>query len=236
MMEHDVEPIRGLPGELPEGERILWRGAPEWRSFARRTLLTRTVAYYFAALMALRAIVAFEQGDGALGALSAAAGLLPLGLAAVGALALIGYVMAKTSVYTVTNQRVVLRIGVALTLCANVPFSRIASADAKTYADGTGEISLALSGSDKFSYLVLWPHARPWRFNHPEPMLRAVPNAAEVAELLGEALRSAAEARDAVPPVLTREDRPEDRSHAAEPRPIDPAAAPDFAQASAVGR
>ncbi len=33
-------------------------------------------------------------------------------------------------------------------------------------------------------YLVYWPHVRPGRVARPQPMLRAVPNAADVAALL----------------------------------------------------
>ena len=35
MSEHhddfDFEPVRGLPQVLPEGERLLWQGAPRWQ-------------------------------------------------------------------------------------------------------------------------------------------------------------------------------------------------------------
>ena len=38
MMEnHDdfaFEPVRGLPAELPRGERLIWQGAPDWRLLA----------------------------------------------------------------------------------------------------------------------------------------------------------------------------------------------------------
>jgi hypothetical protein len=37
-MSHDdfkFEPIRGLPEQLPEGEHILWQGAPDPRVLAR---------------------------------------------------------------------------------------------------------------------------------------------------------------------------------------------------------
>ena len=50
MMEYDSEPIRGLPGELPEGERILWQGSPDWRVFVRSALFGRWIVGYFAIL------------------------------------------------------------------------------------------------------------------------------------------------------------------------------------------
>ncbi len=38
------------------------------------------------------------------------------------------------------------------------------------------------------SYLLLWPHIRPWRLRVSEPMLNSIPDAAEVAAKLAEAL------------------------------------------------
>jgi hypothetical protein len=38
------------------------------------------------------------------------------------------------------------------------------------------------------SYFVLWPHAKPWRMGHVEPMLRCIPNAQAVGQILGRAL------------------------------------------------
>ena len=38
------------------------------------------------------------------------------------------------------------------------------------------------------SYLLLWPHIRPWRLRAPEPMLSSIPDAAKVAAKLAEAL------------------------------------------------
>ena len=50
MMEHDYEPVPGLPERLPEGETILWQGAPMAQSFARYAFHIRAVAAYFALL------------------------------------------------------------------------------------------------------------------------------------------------------------------------------------------
>jgi hypothetical protein len=53
--------------------------------------------------------------------------------------------------------------------------------------NGTGDITLALAGDDKIGFAHLWPHARPWRLAHPEPMLRCVPHAKEVGQILSRA-------------------------------------------------
>jgi hypothetical protein len=81
-----------------------------------------------------------------------------------------------------------MRIGIALPMTFNIPFRTIESAGLKTYTEGVGDIPLKLLGTDRIAYLQLWPHARPWRFNHTEPMLRAVPNAAQVGMILSRAL------------------------------------------------
>jgi hypothetical protein len=94
----------------------------------------------------------------------------------------------RTTLYTITNRRVVMRFGVALPMTINIPFNLIDEAALKLNRNGSGDIALALSASQKISYLLLWPHARPWRMRRPMPALRAISDPAGVAELFGHAL------------------------------------------------
>lgn len=176
--EYEHEPIRGLPGDLPAGERILWQGAPDWRTFARSALHTRLVGLYFALIGAVALI------GGSVG------GLLAAAISAVvvtALLTLFAVMVGRTTVYTITNRRVVLRIGVALTKCVNLPLSVIGSAEFAPLADGCGDIVLVPNASHGLGYAMLWPHARPLRFSRPQPMLRAVPDAETVADILARA-------------------------------------------------
>jgi hypothetical protein len=50
MMEYDAEPIRGLPGRLPDGEHIIWQGAPDWSDVRTQVYRIRIVGSYFSAL------------------------------------------------------------------------------------------------------------------------------------------------------------------------------------------
>jgi hypothetical protein len=50
------------------------------------------------------------------------------------------------------------------------------------------DITLSLGAGERIGYLMIWPHARPWRYSRPEPMLRSLPNPDGVAELLADAL------------------------------------------------
>lgn len=192
-MSAEIEPIRGLPEPLPPGERILWQGSPDWRALAVRALHVRKVAAYFG-LLAAASVAGSVVIDGKAlpAALGSAAGLALPALAALGLLGLYAFLAAGATVYTITDRRVVMRFGVALPLTVNIPFKIVGSAGLKLDRDGTGDIPLALTGRGKIAYLALWPHARPWRVSRPEPMLRAVPDAARVGRLLAGALAAAA--------------------------------------------
>ncbi len=190
--EHEFEAAYGLPEELPAGERLLWQGAPDWRVLAREALHVRKLAVYFAVLLIWRGALVVADGGSAAQALLAALWLLPLAMLCVGMLALVAWLMGRTSVYTITNRRVVMRVGIVLTITFNLPYSRIESAGLRAGKDGIGDIVLTPAGSDKIAYVHLWPHARPWQVKRPEPMLRAVPDAPRVAMLLSEALAASA--------------------------------------------
>jgi hypothetical protein len=191
MSEYDLEPVRGLPGHLPPGEQIIWQGAPDWRAMAKSALHIRLVALYFIAL-ALATLLGGDAGS--------AAGIIMLGSGAIALFAVFLWAVQRTSVYTLTNRRLVLRIGVALNKCINIPLSEIASADLRVQASGHGDIVLTLQGPPRLGYLMLWPHARALRIVRPQPMLRAVPDAAAIAAMLYDATRAV----QAVAPAPTK--------------------------------
>jgi hypothetical protein len=179
--------VRGLPEPLPPGERLLWQGSPDWRMLARRAFHLRKLAVYFAGLVALRVVVLASQQAQPWDMVIAGLWIALLGATAIGLLGLMAWLSARAAVYTVTDRRVVMRIGIVLTLTFNIPFKRIEAAGLHVEGNGCGDIPLTLSGDDRIAYLHLWPHARAWRLARPEPMLRCVPDATEVAGLLAQA-------------------------------------------------
>lgn len=182
------EPIRGLPEMPPEGERILWQGSPDWRALAWRVFHIREVTFYFAALVAAQPLLALMEGSLSRATLASMGWIALAGSLAMASLGFIAWLSARGSVYTITSRRLVLRIGVALPITINLPFALIAGAGLRLRRDGTGDLPLALKPGERVSYAVLWPHARPWRLSRPEPMLRSVPDAAAIGDLLGRAL------------------------------------------------
>ena len=195
MREHDHEPIRGLPEALPAGERILWQGAPEWRALSRRALHVLKVAVYMTVLLAWNAVATVRGGATAWEAVVATLWLLPLPLVAVGLLTLLGWAYARTTVYTLTDERLVVRSGVALPVTINLPHRLVEAAGVRVHGGGVGDVSVRLQPDQRAAYFALWPSVRPWHLTHPEPMLRCIPDAQEVARILGKALQDHVAAR-----------------------------------------
>ena len=208
-MSHDdfaVETVPGLPAALPAGESLLWQGKPQWRSLAIRALHARKVAIYFLVLMLWSGGEALMLKQGWSAALFAAGGQLALGTLAAALLAGVAWLVARTTIYSITSERVVIRFGVALQFTINLPFSSVEAAQMALHSDGTGDIPLGLNRRQQVSFFLLWPHVRPWHFWKVQPMLRGIGEPARVAALLGEALAAHRQRmRAAAPPssVLT---------------------------------
>jgi len=197
------EPVPGLPALPPEGETILWQGGPDWRGLAWRAFHLREVTCYFGALVAAQPVLALVQGT------PLAATLLPMtwlslaGSVAAGLLAGLAYLAARGTVYTITSRRLVLRFGIALPMTINLPFALVAQAGLKLHRGGSGDIPVGLVPGERISYIVLWPHARPWRLARPEPMLRELPEAERAAGILARALATHAGSAVSLPQPAT---------------------------------
>jgi hypothetical protein len=182
--EHEFEAQPGLPERLPADEQVLWQGSPDWLRLARERFHLSALAGYFIAILALRAGFVMSEGGSVGEALTAVAMLLPLVVFALGIVASLAWLSARTTVYTITDKRVVMRVGIVLSLTFNLPLRRLDAAGVKLTKDGHGSIPLTLGGTDRIAIVHLWPHARPWRVTKPEPMLCCIPDAARAAEVL----------------------------------------------------
>jgi hypothetical protein len=100
--------------------------------------------------------------------------------------------VARTTVYTITTKRVVIRFGIALPISLQFGFAVIDAAGVHAWSNGAGDIALKLRPGQKISYLIVWPHVRPWKLRHAEPTLRCIPDVAPVAQILSRALAASA--------------------------------------------
>ena len=198
-MSHDdfkFEPVRGLPEALPEGEHILWQGSPAPLRLARDALGLTWVAGYFVLLTVWRVGVSSTYvsfGE----ALAHGIPFLVVGMLACLLIFGLAYMQARSAVYTLTNKRVGMRIGAALTMTLNLPYTQIGNAGLDTKKSGHGTLAFELIGDVRFSYMMTWPHVKPWQMSKTQPAFRSIRDAQKVAEIFSEA----AEARVFEPKV-----------------------------------
>ena len=202
----DAEFRAGLDKPLPAGEKILWQARPSARHMGAVVFRFRLVAIYLAALVGIT-VAFFTEGGWPLGP-AIAMGLLaiPAGLIGMGALALIGVLMARTSCYTLTNRRIILHIGVSFDRTISIPLSAVTNARIRPRGrKGMGDLAFEVKDVGGLNYMNLWPHARALHFMPPQPALRALPDVKEACDAIGDALVAFNTApRPVAAPVETR--------------------------------
>lgn len=204
--EHEFEAAPGLPEPLPVGEKLLWQGAPQWQQLALHAFHVGKIAAYFLIMLAFQLVYLIERhaavGEIAISIIKS----LVMGSVALALLSAVAWFASKTTIYTITDKRVVMRIGIVLTLTFNLPHKRIAAASMKNLRGNIGDIALSLYPTDRIAWLHLWPHARAWRLTQPEPALRCIQNVAEVGQILLDAWGQAHSDERSVIPHLTTSD------------------------------
>lgn len=177
----------GLPEPLPKGEEMLWQGRPDAWRLAVESLSVKWVIGYFVLLAIWRFGSALADHSLAV----AAGSLVPLAVLCGVAVAILygfSWLQARQAVYTITTSRVILRVGAALQVTLQIPYSKIENIalDLRKTGHGTIAFEPEARGGAQLSYLVLWPHVRPWHARKPQPAFRCIPEAQAVAELLAE--------------------------------------------------
>jgi hypothetical protein len=193
--------IRGVPHALPEGEQILWQGAPQMMAVAKHVFHWRLLAAYFLAMLVLWATTT----EHAFASPLFQAGLVvrvALSMLVLGIVFGLSRVVAQTSWYAVTSQRLVLRLGMVFPMSINVPFTILESAGVGLFKDGTGQVALSLVKGNRLAYIALWPHCRVFSINHPQPVLRGLTEPQRIGTLLAQAVADASEGR-ASPPLAS---------------------------------
>jgi hypothetical protein len=179
----DIVPA-GLPDHLPDGERLIWQGKPDWKRLAINAFHVRKVAVYFAVIIAAQGGLRLANGASGAEALENVPGLIGLGIAACAILTLLAYVSAKTTQYTLTSKRALMKVGIALPVIINLPYRQIDGVSFAQTGQGGGTIVFKTGGETRLAYLLLWPHAKPWHLSKPQPAFRDIPDVEAVASRL----------------------------------------------------
>ncbi|MCB8746588.1 PH domain-containing protein [Rhodoferax sp. U2-2l] len=182
--EHEFEAAPGLPEPLPAGEKLLWQGAPDWFRLALHAFHVRKIAVYFLIMLVIQLTYLTDSDASSREITISIVKSFLTGLLAIAMLSGVAWLSCKTTMYTITDKRLVMRIGIVLTLTFNLPFKRIAAASIKNMNGAVGDIALSLYPADRIAWLHLWPHARAWRLTQPEPALRCIKDVDAVGKLL----------------------------------------------------
>lgn len=159
-------------------EQVLWKGRPQLGLLARSAFHVHTLGAYMAGLVVVALV---------LGKTDAAIVAGVLGTALVAILYLLAWASARSTLYILTDSRLIMRIGIAIETRVNLPLKQITAAHLALQGKrGHGDIAFELAGERLLGTVLLWPHVRPFRYARPQPMLRAVPDAAALAQTIAE--------------------------------------------------
>ncbi|MEL7536716.1 MAG: photosynthetic complex putative assembly protein PuhB [Pseudomonadota bacterium] len=180
------------------GEKILWHGRPSLTGMLWQVMAGRWLALYLIVLLFFRVGDAFSAGASAAAVVGAVASVGLLTVVLGGLVGLLAWLNVRATTYTITDRRISIELGVALPMTVDLPLSLIDSADLRRHRDGSGDIVLTLAPEQRPSYMVLWPHVRPFRWLRVQPSLRALADVDAAATALAEALGSRHAALQAV--------------------------------------
>jgi hypothetical protein len=158
-------------------ETVLWKGRPDLSMLARTAFHTRRLGLYMAVLAGIGLVT---------GRYDAAAFAAVLGVMLVALLYLLAWLSARSTLYILTDVRLIMRIGMAIETRINIPLKQVKAAHLRPRDENHGDIALEIGGDRLLGYVLLWPHVRPWRYAAPQPMLRAVPDAARLAQMIAD--------------------------------------------------
>ena len=168
---------------IPEGESILWQGKPSFWGFSWYFFGLKLLAFYliilsvvFAARLTVTDFFTAFVVD-----------FLPFllsGILTSCILMALAKIQSQSSVYIITENRVIIKSGAALSFLISMPFKKIKAVNLQKRKGSLGTISFELNSGKRVPYISCWPSVRPWRFKKTEPAFSCIENVDEVATIL----------------------------------------------------
>lgn len=197
----------GIPRGIPTGERPLWSGGPDAKRLTTSALHVRKLAVYFVLLLAWRLANVWRDGFSLDVALNVTLTTALLAFVVLAAARLYAAASARSTTYTITNRRIVVRTGIALPISINVPFEQIDSVDVLRDGEG-GDVEITLVEGAKVGYVILWPSSKSFNSSKTRPVLRALASVEVPVGVLSDALAAFGESLP-FSPLVGNENREE---------------------------
>ena len=93
-------------------------------------------------------------------------------------------IQSQSSVYIITENRVIIKSGAALSFLISIPFKKIKAVNLQKRKGSLGTISFELSSGKRVPYISCWPSVRPWKLKNTEPAFSCIEDVDEVATIL----------------------------------------------------
>ena len=177
------EPHQTILEAIPDGESIQWKGKPSFWGFSWHFFGLKLMAFYLiilsAVFVARLTVTDFYTAF--------AVDFLPFLLSGILAscilMALAG-IQSQSSVYIITENRVIIKSGAALSFLISIPFKKIKAVNMQKRNGSLGTISFELNSGKRVPYISCWPSVRSWKFKKTEPAFSCIENVDQVATIL----------------------------------------------------
>ena len=168
---------------IPEGESILWKGKPSFWGFSWYFFGLKLLAFYLIVLSVVFA-ARLTVTDFFTAFLVDFLPFLLSGILTSCILMALAKIQSQSSVYIITENRVIIKSGAALSFLISMPFKKIKAVNLQKRKGSLGTISFELNSGKRVPYISCWPSVRPWRFKNTEPAFSCIENVDEVATIL----------------------------------------------------
>ena len=177
------EAPKNILDAIPDGESILWKGKPSLWGFSWNLFGLKWITFYLS-ILSVVSIARFFASDFHT---AFYIDFLPFFLSGIFAsIILIGLaaIQAYSTVYIITENRVIIKTGAALSFLIRMPFKKIKEVNLQKRGASIGTISFELFSKKRVPYVSCWPSVRPWKFKKTQPAFSCVRSVDEVATIL----------------------------------------------------
>ena len=168
---------------IPNGESILWKGRPSLWGFSWNLFGLKWITLYLG-ILSIVSVARFFASDFYT---AFYVDFLPFFLSGIFAsIILIGLAATQTysTVYIITENRVIIKTGAALSFLISMPFKKIKEVNLQKRGASIGTISFELLSEKRVPYISCWPSVRPWKFKRTQPAFSCIGSVDEVATIL----------------------------------------------------
>jgi len=177
------EAPKNILDAIPNGESILWKGRPSLWGFSWNLFGLKWITLYLS-MLSIVSVARFFASDFYT---AFYVDFLPFFLSGIFAsIILIGLAATQTysTVYIITENRVIIKTGAALSFLISMPFKKIKEVNLQKRGASIGTISFELLSEKRVPYISCWPSVRPWKFKRTQPAFSCIGSVDKVATIL----------------------------------------------------